>query len=273
MARAKTKRRKKKSRRKPPVILTIFLVAAGLYTAACGYLYIKQRDFLYIPPEGPQPTGEQTLEIQGSGVTLRGWVVNPGRDHAIIYFGGNAERIENNMADYGDLFTHHTIYFVNYRGYGGSTGSPTEEGLYSDAQAIYDHAIRHHENITVIGRSLGSGVATHLAANRPVRALILVTPFDSMVNVARSIYPMFPIGLLLKDRYDSAERAPEITSPTLILIAENDEVIPRESTENLITAFPPDIVHTAVIENATHNDIQNYTEYFMRIRDFQITGR
>ncbi len=149
VARAKTKRRKKKSRRKPPVILTIFLVAAGLYTAACGYLYIKQRDFLYIPPEGPQPTGEQTLEIQGSGVTLRGWVVNPGRDHAIIYFGGNAERIENNMADYGDLFTHHTIYFVNYRGYGGSTGSPTEEAstpMPSHLRPRHKAPREHHRN-------------------------------------------------------------------------------------------------------------------------------
>lgn len=267
------RRRTGAKKKRFPALLGILLTAAGLYVAVCGYLFLRQRDMLYHPTEGVLPTGEQTVEIQSGGETLRGWAANPGRDHAIIYFGGNAERLEHSISDYRDLFIHHTIYFVNYRGYGESTGTPTEEGLYADAEAVYEHVISHHENVTVIGRSLGTGVATHLAASRPVHALILVTPFDSMVNVAKAMYPIFPIGLLMKDRYDSAGRAEGITAPTLIIIAENDEVIPRESTDRLIQAFDPSTIHWAVIPGTTHNDIENYTEFYMRMRDFQITGR
>jgi pimeloyl-ACP methyl ester carboxylesterase len=86
------------------------------------------------------------------------------------------------------------------------------------------------------------------------------------------MYPIFPVKLIMQDQYNSAEIAGSVTAPTLIIIAENDEVIPRESTDRLVEAFRPGVVHTAVIENATHNDIQNYTQYFMRMRDFQITG-
>lgn len=268
----KSSRRKKRRGRGKKILAAIAAAAAVIYIAAAAYLYIEQRSFIYHPTVGVQPTGESEIEIDRGDAVLRGWIVNPGREHAVIYFGGNAERIENCIPDYRDLFPEHTVYFVNYRGYGESTGTPTEGNLCSDAVAIYDAVIPDHENITVLGRSLGTGVAAYLAANRQVHQLILVTPFDCLENIAADMYPIFPVGLIMKDRFDSAELAPRITAPTLVIMAENDSVIPRESTERLISAFDPATVQTAVIENATHDDIQAYTQYLMRIRDFQLTG-
>ena len=275
--RAKTQRsrttKKRNKRGKSPlkrVLITLVAVAALAYIAAGAWLYTKQRQFIYIPTQGVQPTAEQEIELQNGDVTLRGWLVNPEREDAIIYFGGNAERIENSIADYKPRFSEFTIYFINYRGYGESTGTPTEQGLYSDAEAIFDFVQQRHTRVTVIGRSLGTGVAAHLAANREFQELILVTPFDNLASAARAMYPIFPVKLLMKDQYNSAESAPLITEPTLIVIAENDEVIPRESTDRLIEQFDPGIVHTALIEGATHNDIQEFTQYFMKMRDFQL---
>jgi fermentation-respiration switch protein FrsA (DUF1100 family) len=271
----KAKSWKKAKQRKNPFKLflgTVILVLAVGYLAAGTYLYLNQRKFLYFPPAGVLPTAEQQIEIQSGDVTLQGWVVNPGNEDAIIYFGGNGERPEESMNDFKELFSTQTIYFINYRGYGESSGTPTEAGIYADAEAIFDLAVASHTNISVIGRSLGTGVATYLASNRDVHSLILVEPFDCLVNVAQSTYIIFPMQLMMKDKYDSAERAEQITAPTLIIIAENDDVIPRSSTDRLIAAFNPNILQVAMVEEATHNDIGNYTQYFMLMRDFIITN-
>ena len=266
-------KRKKRRTGRGRILFTILAAAVVIYGAAAGYLYLNQKQLIYHPTEGVLPTGERPIEITSGEAVLRGWEVNPGREHAIIYFGGNAERLENSMPDYRDLFSQHTIYFVNYRGYGESTGNPTEENLFHDAEAIYDAVSPNHENITLIGRSLGSGVAVHLASVRPVHQLVLVTPFARLADASGTIGRYFPVGLLLRDRYLSVEKTPEISAPTLVIIAEKDDMIPRESSEALLSAFPEGIASAAVIQGAGHNDIQEYTQFFMRIRDFQITGR
>ena len=275
-SKANTKKKTAKSRRNSPIkklIQTILLIAVVAYIAIGAYLYINQREFIYFPTQGVRPTAEQEIELQNQNETLRGWVVNPYREDAIIYFGGNAERIETSIVDYKALFDDFTIYFINYRGYGESTGTPTEDNLFSDAEAIFDLVQQQHTRITVIGRSLGTGVACHLAANREIHELILVTPFDNLAGVAQTMYPMYPVKLMMKDQFNSAEYAPQVTAPTLIIMAENDEVIPRAGADNLIARFNPNTVHTATIEDANHNNIQDYTQYFMRMRDFQLTGR
>jgi len=216
-------------------LITIILIAAVAYLAIGVYMYLNQRALIYFPQSGVQYTAEKTIEIPSGNITLRGWVLNEGREEAIIYFGGNAERPEYNISDFNEVFEGKTVYLINYRGYGESDGSPTEEGLYADALAIYDYVSQTHEKVNVIGRSLGSGVATYLASQRDVNRLVLIEPFDTMVSVARSAYPIFPINIMLKDRYDSASRAGSITARTLIIMAGRDDVIPRRSTERLIS--------------------------------------
>jgi pimeloyl-ACP methyl ester carboxylesterase len=106
---------------------------------------------------------------------------------------------------------------MNYRGYGGSDGTPSETALLSDALFVFDYMLATEgidpAHVVLMGRSLGSGVAVHVAAKRKVGGVILVTPFDSLVNVARAHYPIFPVGLMLKHRFDSAALAPGITTP------------------------------------------------------------
>ncbi|MCK5841412.1 MAG: alpha/beta hydrolase [Candidatus Sabulitectum sp.] len=262
--------RRKKNRRNPIKIFVtsaLIVIAIG-YIVTAAYLYLNQRKFLYFPQPGVLATSEQQVEIRNGDITLRGWVVNPGNSKAIIYFGGNGERPEASIVDFKDLFSTHTIYFINYRGYGESDGSPTETGLYDDAMAIYDHIAPEHNHIIVIGRSLGTGVATYLATERDIHRLVLVEPYDCLVNIAQATYPIFPMQLMMKDKYNSAERASQITAPTLIIKAENDQIIPGSSTDSLIAQFNRDILETATIPEATHNNIQDYTQYYMLLRDF-----
>lgn len=249
-------------------LITIILIAAVIYLAICVYMYINQRAFIYFPQPGVLYTSEKPVEIRSGEITLRGWVVNEGSDEAVIYFGGNGERPEANIPDFKHIFDNQTVYLINYRGYGESDGSPTEEGLYEDALAIYDHVSQNHPKITVIGRSLGTGVATYLASQRGVDRLVLIEPFDSVVNVARAAYPVLPVKFLIKDRYDSAGRAGSITAGTLIIMAERDEIIPGWSTENLISEFDQNILEVVVIKDATHDDIQNYPRYYRVLERF-----
>ena len=257
-------------KRKPirRVMILFILTAVVAYLAICVYLYLNQRAFIYFPQPGVLYTGEKPVEIRSGEITLRGWIMNEGSNEAVIYFGGNGERPEANIPDFKHIFDNQTVYLINYRGYGESDGSPTEEGLYSDALAIYDHVSQNHSKITVIGRSLGTGVATNLASERCVDRLVLIEPFDNMVNVARAAYPFFPVTLMLKDRYDSAGRAGSIFAETLIIMAGRDERIPGWCTENLISEFDQDILEVVIIEDATHNDIQDYPRYCRVLEEF-----
>ena len=264
----------KKGTKKNPVkifITSALSVIALGYIAATVFLFVNQRKFLYFPQPGVLATTEQEIQIQSGEITLRGWVVNENKPDAIIYFGGNAERPEQSILDFKELFSNHTVYFINYRGYGESDGEPTEAGLYADAMAVYDHIAPYHNHITIIGRSLGTGVATYLATQRDIHKMILVAPCDCITNIAQATYPIFPMQLLLKDKYNSAQRAPGITVPTLIIKAENDRVIPSASTDRLIEQFTSVTPLVTTIQGATHNDIQNYTSYYLQLRDFVST--
>jgi len=268
MKRGRTKSRKQVR----SAVIKILLIAVFIYLAVCVYMYLNQRSFIYFPQGGAQYTGETPAAIQSGEITLRGWVLNEGRNEAVIYFGGNAERPEASIPDFLQIFDDLTVYLINYRGYGDSDGSPSETGIYEDALAIYDHVSGNHSGIIVIGRSLGTGAATYLASRREVLRLVLIEPFDSMVNVASAAYPFLPVKLIMKDRYDSAGRAGLICAETLIIIAGRDEIIPRWSTDRLISEFDSDILQVMVIENASHNDIQNYPQYYSTLEEFIDSG-
>ncbi|MGL5631249.1 MAG: alpha/beta hydrolase [Azovibrio sp.] len=172
---------------------------------------------------------------------------------ALIYFGGNAEDVSYRLPGFAKRFPDHAIYLMNYRGYGHSSGNPSEEALHADAQALFDKVHTEHPNITVVGRSLGSGVAVHLASVRPVERLVLITPYDSIENVAAAMFPYLPVRWFIQDKFQSWRYAASVTAPTEILVAEHDEVIPYESTEALYKAFPAGVATMKVIPGTTHN--------------------
>jgi len=236
--------------------MTVISIVVLIYTGFCVYLYATQRSAIYYPTPEVEVVGAADMRLENDGETLKIWrLVNADGQNAIIYFGGNAEEVSGNIPDFRIFFPQHNVYLVNYRGYGGSTGSPTEAGLYRDALAVFDELRSRYSSISVIGRSLGSGVATYLAAVRDVDRLVLVTPFDSIENVARKALPVLPISLLLKDKFDSAGRVAEIAAPVLLVTAEYDEVIPSRHSSALASAFPESQVTVEVIPDAAHNTI------------------
>jgi pimeloyl-ACP methyl ester carboxylesterase len=237
-----------------------------IYLGFGGYLYLNQRNFIYFPVRADTP-GEDEEIFENEGEKIRVSVLNRGMQNAIIYFGGNAENVDYNTDIFKTLFRQHTVYLVKYRGYSGSTGSPSERGLYSDAIHIYDQLSREHTEISIIGRSLGAAIATYIASRKPVHRLALITPFDSVKSVARSQFPLYPVSLLIKDKYDSLARAADIDTETMIIGAGNDRIIDISHARRLAEGFSQE-VSFHVIEGADHNDISDFAEFYQALGDF-----
>ena len=251
----------KKIMKRISILLLLGYVAMGLF------LYIYQRDLLYFPtPDIATPYTEMVL--QNEGESLKIIVLNQGHKNAILYFGGNAESMAKSSDYIAQQFPQFTIYLMNYRGYGGSTGLSSEKGLYSDALKLYDTIKPNHNRISIGGRSLGSGIAVYVAANREVSKLALITPFDSIVNVAQGMYPLYPVSFLLDDQYDSLSRIKKIKAKTFIVTAQNDKVITRERTQELINAFDPAQLKVKMIENRGHMDISSDAKYYKIMQEF-----
>jgi hypothetical protein len=255
-------------------LISLLSTIALVYVVFGVLLFTMQRTLLYFPtPKANHGFDEITFQNEGESITVLSLnkklnkAPNKGMG-AVIYFGGNGETVGLSATYFAHLYPEHTVYLVNYRGYGGSSGLPTEQGLYSDALFIYDRIKPQVSRVSVIGRSLGTGIATYVAANREVHKLVLVTPFDSIVNVAQKRFLFYPAFLMLKDKYDSVSRVPQIYAETLVLIAEYDEVIPNQHTVNLVNAFPASQIKVVSITNTGHNDISADPRYSDLLRDF-----
>lgn len=249
------------------VVSTIVVLILVAYAVGATALYVYQRKMLYVP--SPEYAHDfDRFELQNQQETLNVVVLNSGQSRAIIYFGGNAESVVFNAEPFSKNFPGYTIYLMNYRGYGGSSGSPSERGLYSDSLALYDRVVSNHESISLIGRSLGSGVATYLASERPVSHLALITPYDSIKNVAQAHVPIYPIGLLIKDKYDSIEKAPRVSAPVLIVMAELDSVIPNSHSIKLSASFKEEQVSIINMKGADHNNLSVDPEYYSSLKQF-----
>ncbi|WP_313927048.1 alpha/beta fold hydrolase [Pseudoxanthomonas sp.] len=256
-------------RRVRRVVMWLVGLAVVAYLGLCSLLYLQQRRLIYYPQFTRVAPAQTDFAFQRPDAVLRGWVVNPGRQDAVLYFGGNAEAVEANRDVFAQWLPSRTVYLVAHRGYGASDGEPSEAALLADALAVYDDIARRHPDgdVAVIGRSLGSGVATHVASERPVRHLVLVTPFDSLAAVAQSHYPVFPVRLLLKDRYDSAARLPGYGGNLLVLRAGRDTVVPPAHTDRLLASFKG---RARVVDfpRAGHDDLSTDPAYWPAIRDF-----
>lgn len=261
--------------------LVALLVALVLVHAL---VYFAQERLIFFP----QPLDERTRaavhnaapdagEIElatADGHRLHGWFVPNGAPAqgapALIYFGGNAEEVCGLALEAAELRGISLVLF-DYRGYGRSTGEPGERALFADALAIYDSVAARpgidRQRIVAMGRSLGSGVATYLASRRPVAAVVLVTPYDSMAAVARTHYPFLWIGPLLRHPFDSATRARAIDAPMLALIAGADTIIPPRHGQALVKAWRGP--HSSIVlPGAGHNDIGVQPAYWPAIRAF-----
>lgn len=249
-------------------LFVIGLVALAIYSALCLLMYLAQDRLLYFPTPEIDHAGAEVLHVKRGDVTVKVWALHPNARPALLYFGGNGEDVGANLRDFARALPDRAIYLVNYRGYGGSTGRPSESALSGDAEAIYDQLAAQHDRIVVMGRSLGTGVATALASSRPVAGLVLVTPFDSIANVGAGRYPWLPVRWLIKDPYDSASRIGTVRAPVLVLVAEHDESILRPRSDALIAAIPAGLGRSVVIASATHNDIETFPAYWPAVKAF-----
>ena len=141
------------------LIAGFFALLLLVYAGISALLYFKQRNLIYYPATTTVAADSTDFSLVRDAVTLRGWKLNPGNNDALIYFGGNAERLESSREEFSWLFPERTIYLLSYRGYGASEGQPTEAALFGDALALYDavRAQHPHGDIALVGRSLGSG--------------------------------------------------------------------------------------------------------------------
>ncbi len=242
------------------------IVAIG-YIITLVLLFVTQRSMIYFPTS-KVPHQQPVLTVKHQGEQLRVIQINPGQQQAIVYFGGNAEAVAHNIAEFSQHFTKHTVYLVNYRGYGGSSGIPSEQALFADALAVYDEVASQHASIGAIGRSLGSGVASYLAAHRPVTKLALVTPFDSLQAVGQQVYPWLPVSLLLRDKYQSSKYVTDLGVPVLLVIAGDDRIIQPERSHSLAQAFQQTQPTVVTIKGAGHNSIGMFPQYLANLSAF-----
>lgn len=212
-------------------------LAAG-YLLALAALYVAQRDLMYVPFGENVPPAEvglpqaQTLDVRTlDGERLRAWYVEPKPGRIVfLYLHGNA----GSLAGRADRFRALTargdgLFAVAFRGYPGSTGEPTEEGLASDADAALTYLLslgHRPQSIVVVGESLGSAVAVGLARRKQVGALILEAPFPSAVAIAAERYWMFPVRLLMLDPMHADEQIGAARAPVLVVHGTNDAVTP-----------------------------------------------
>ena len=214
-----------------------------------------------------QRPGVESLFIDAAdGTRLHAWH-SKGADQVILYFGGNAEEVSW-MLDQGARRTPGVGWLlVDYRGYGSSGGSPSEKTLVADALRWYDSISKNYKSVYVFGRSLGSGVAVQLAAQRPLAGVILVAPFDSLVEVGKRYYPFLPVDWMLKHRFDSVELAPQMSAPLLCIVATRDEIIPAVHSQRLYDAWggPKRWIG---LDGAGHNSTDDAANYWTSIVAF-----
>lgn len=260
----------------------IGIIMGVIYLAICALLYAKQDDLLF----HPQPTTKQEVaEIlnQYPALDTLSFVMKDGNRTCgyiskdtikeklplVMYFGGNAEEVSH-LADYKAYFPNSIMVLMNYRSFGLSQGKISEQTMFSDALEIYDKLVANPEvdanNVIVMGRSMGTGVATYVSSQRKTNATVLITPYESIIDVAQEKYPFVPISWLIKHPFKSKEYAASVTTPVLSLIAKNDQVIPPHHAHHLMEAWKG---NTEVFEvNEDHSTIMKNEDVWKKIEEF-----
>lgn len=233
-------------------ILWTVLLLLAIYLGLAALVYLVQDRLVYFPQSSitatPEDYGMPYEDVHfeaGDGVALHGWYVPAGEGaRTLLFFHGNGGNISGRLETIA-LF--HSlglnVFIIDYRGYGRSEGTPSEEGTYRDAEAAWQHLTGDRgtsaDSIVVMGRSLGGAIAAWLAGRKKPRGLILESTFSSGVELAREAYPFFPVSIMLKHRYPTSDYISDLRIPKLFAHSKEDDVVPYGLGRKLYESAPP----------------------------------
>ena len=246
------------------ILLVSFVGWGGIVALA----YVAQRALMYFPEKvrtppaaAGLPEAEELFLQTADGEKVIAWHVPPrGERPVVLYFHGNGGALALRADRFRALIADGTgLLALSYRGYGGSSGSPSETGLIRDAEAVYAFAAARHgtARLALWGESLGTGVAVALAATHPVAAIMLDAPFTSAAAVGAAHYPFLPVRWLIKDPFYSDRRILDVRAPALVLHGARDAVVPIAFGEKLF-ALIPGSKQFIRFPDAGHNDLDHY---------------
>jgi dipeptidyl aminopeptidase/acylaminoacyl peptidase len=259
--------------------------ASMLWLGLTAAVAANQRRLVFNPTverevKNPRSSGHRTRPVvlrAKDGTRLSGWLMTPlvpGKHPAVVYFGGRSEEVSWVVRDAGKLFPGMAVLAVNYRGYGDSHGVPAEIHMVEDGCMLFDWmAARVHvdpRRIAVVGRSLGSGVAVQVAKERPAHSVVLITPYDSILALAKRKFRVMPIEYMLRHRFESIKFAPSLKAPTFVLRAASDDVVPHSHTDQLVAKLAR-LCGDEVVPDSDHMNIPYLEETQGRIAAFLTT--
>lgn len=256
---------------------SIIVIALAAYLGLLALMYVMQRSLMYFPDrsavtpaEAGFPQAQAVPLTSADGTKVLVWTVppQPGKK-VVIYFHGNGGSVMHRVPRFKPLVADGTgLVALSYRGYGGSEGSPSEDGLIDDARAAYDFARKSYPDAKIVlwGESLGTGVATALAAEKDIAALVLEAPYTSTADIAQAHYPFIPVRWLMKDQFHSDQRIGKVKVPILILHGDRDGVIPIAYGERLY-AMAPEPKQLVRLPGGGHDNLDRFGAS-QTVRDF-----
>ena len=250
-------------------ILLIYLLIG-----AC--LYFLQECFLFHPRSLPadhrfsfsQPFEEMKIPFGKTNLNLIRFMAGGQRKGIVLFFHGNRENVEH-YKQYPALFTQHgyEVWMMDYPGFGKTTGPRSESILYEQALVVYRLAGEqvHSDSILVYGKSIGTGIAAYLAANRTCRQLILETPYYSMKELAGHYFPIYPVGVMIRYAFPVHDYVGQFHKQVTVFHGTDDGVVPYEQSQRLAAAFP--FVELVTIEKGKHNDLFHFPVYHQKMNE------
>lgn len=264
------------------ILAVALLLAAAGYAAVCARLFLTQDSQVFpAPPPDPvraaavakaQPRLEAIRLTAPDATSLSGLLLDRTRDGSpaplVLYFGGNKDLCQDFFVEAPERLPDFSLACLDYRGYGASQGRPTEAALEADALLAFDRLAERTRapSVIVMGRSLGTAVAAHVAARRSAGVLVLVTPADSIAAVGQERYPYVPVGLLLRNPFDATPDAARVACPTLVLLAASDTTVPPRHGERLAALLPGP--KTVTVLDGDHGTVLDNPGYWPAIRAF-----
>ncbi len=238
-------------------IISLLVVYFGISV----YVYLTQDSQVFNPSaiEKKEPINLKdvehiTFEVE-KGVVLDGIHKKSKNTPLVIYFGGNADDATRIVLYIKDF----EIVTFNYRGFVNSGGKPSEKAIFSDALKIYDKYEKNRD-VVVVGRSLGTGVATYVASKREVKGLILITPYDSIASIAKKMYPYLPIETLLKHKFESVKYMQDVKAPVGLIEVKGDKTIPKYHFDKLKEVVPNLVLHVELLDT-THAAVLKHPSF------------